>query len=178
MNDITESTNDLKVHQLIYVPHPSLEMQVPEFPSGQAQFRREIGQHMTELMHTHRGVGLAANQINFNAAVFVQKMQGEVVTLFNPQIHEVSEDKVLMTEGCLSDPGMYLKISRPDMIKVSWENAEGDREKTTLFGLDCRVFLHEYDHLQGVLFTDRVKLPKLKMARKKQEKRMEQFLKS
>jgi len=162
---------DMSLHQLVYVPHGALETQVPAFPQGDVEYRRAISNHMKTTMEQHRGVGLAANQINLNAAVHVQMLQKDMVAMFNPQIHEVSEDKVLMSEGCLSDPGLYLKVKRPDMIRASWEDENGERVQSTLFGMDCRVFLHEYDHLQGILFTDRVGSVKLKMARKRQAER-------
>jgi peptide deformylase len=164
---------DMSAHKLIYVPHPSLEIQVPPFPEDNVAYRWAVSNHMKALMQKHRGIGLAANQINLNAAVHVQMVQTEMVAMFNPQIHEVSEDEVLMSEGCLSEPGLYLKIKRPDMIKASWEDETGVRTAATLFGMDARVFLHEFDHLQGIMFTDRVGPVKLKMARKKQAKAME-----
>lgn len=172
MNDDNLSV-DLSAHQLVYVPHGALETQVAAFPKGNPEYRRAISQHMKTLMEQHRGIGLAANQVNLNAAVHIQMVQTDMVAMFNPQVHEVSEDKVLMSEGCLSDPGLYLKIKRPDMVHVSWEDELGERTQATLFGMDARVFLHEYDHLQGILFTDRVGSVKLKAARKKQAKLME-----
>lgn len=174
MNDSTkpEAEIDLKAHQLIYAPHQSLEIKVEPFPLDNTEYRHAVARHMKEIMTNHSGIGLAANQINLNAAVHTQMVQKDMVTMFNPQIHEVSDDKVLMTEGCLSEPGLFLKVSRPDMIKASWEDETGERQVATLFGMDCRVFLHEFDHLQGIMFTNRVGSTKLKMARKKQERRM------
>lgn len=163
---------DMSAHQLVYVPHEALETQVPPFPEGNPEYRRAVANHMKAVMERHRGIGLAANQINLNAAVHVQMVQTDMVAMFNPQIHNISNDKVLMSEGCLSDPGLYLKVKRPDMVQVSWEDEMGERTGTTLFGMDARVFLHEFDHLQGILFTDRVGDVKLKMARKKQAERL------
>jgi len=163
---------DLSAHQLVYVPHSALETKVPEFPAGNSGYRIALSRHMKSLMEQHRGIGLAANQINLGAAVHVQMVQTDMVVMFNPTILEISDDKVLMSEGCLSDPGLYLKIKRPDMVKVQWEDEAGELDEAVLFGMDARVFLHEYDHLQGILFTDRVGSVKLKAARKKQAKLM------
>ena len=167
---------DMNVHQLVYVPNVALESQVATFPEGEVEYRNAISQHMQALCQEHKGLGLAANQIALNAAVFVTHIQKDMVSCFNPEIHEVSDDTVLMSEGCLSDPGLYLKIKRPDMIKASWEDEGGVRTRATLFGMDCRVFLHEFDHLQGVMFTDRVGNTKLKMARKKQAAYMDRAM--
>jgi len=173
MNNKETNEIDLSAHQLVYVPHEALEVQVSPFPQDNQNYRRALSNHMQHLMQEHRGIGLAANQINLNAAVHVQMVQKEMVTMFNPQVHSISDDKVLMSEGCLSDPGLYLKIKRPDMVHVSWEDEGGHRSHANLFGMDARVFLHEFDHLQGIMFTDRVGDTKLKMARKKQAQRME-----
>jgi len=167
------SQEDLSVHQLVFAPHAALENAVKVFPEGMPEYRRAITAHMIDLMVNHRGIGLAANQINLNAAVHVQMVQRDVVAMFNPQVHEVSADHVLMSEGCLSEPGLFLKISRPDMVLASWEDETGNRTSATLFGMDARVFLHEFDHLQGIMFTDRVGKVKLQMARKKQLQRID-----
>jgi peptide deformylase len=156
-------------HKLVYVPHPALDTPSAPFEFDDVEYRKALGKHMIELMHNHRGVGLAANQINLNAACFAMLLGADDVFMINPQVHEVSNTKVLMSEGCLSDPGMFLKVKRPDAIRASWENEEGERHHLELEGLDARVFLHEFDHLQGILFTDRVGGTKLKMARKKQQ---------
>jgi peptide deformylase len=172
-NNVTfDDTTDLSAHQLVYVPHSALETPVPPFPEGNSAYRMALSRHMKQLMEQYRGIGLAANQINLNAAVHVQMIQQDIVAMFNPQVMEISEDQVLMSEGCLSDPGLYLKVKRPDMVKVRWEDEAGELDEAVLFGMDARVFLHEYDHLQGILFTDRVGNVKLKAARKKQAKLM------
>lgn len=171
-NDTANHNIDMTEHQLVYVPHVALETQVTPCPEDNPEYRQAISRHMRELCEHHRGLGLAANQINLNSAVFVTHIQKDMVACFNPTIHEVSDDTVLMSEGCLSDPGLYMKVKRPDMIKASWEDETGVRTQATLFGMDCRVFLHEYDHLQGIMFTDRVGKTKLNMARKKQKQYM------
>lgn len=172
-NENEAPVNDMSAFQLVYYPHEALDTQVVAFPDGDMPYRNAVSAHMRDLCEHHKGLGLAANQINLNASVFVTHVQGEMVVCFNPQIHEVSDDKVLMSEGCLSEPGLYLKVKRPDMIRASWEDERGERTQATLFGMDCRVFLHEFDHLQGVMFTDRVGKTKLQMARKKQNAYME-----
>jgi peptide deformylase len=165
-------TTDISLHQLVYAPHYALDNSVRPFPAGDTAYRQAVSNHMQTLCNSHKGQGIAANQITLDAAVFVTHIQGDMVTMFNPEIMEVSDDKVLMSEGCLSDPGLYLKIKRPDMILASWEDEIGERSQATLFGIDCRIFLHEMDHLQGIMFSDRAGATKLKMARAKQRKLM------
>jgi peptide deformylase len=167
---------DLSAHNLVYVPHTALETAVRPLTIDNEDYKNALSKHMFEVMNRHKGVGLAANQINLDAAVFVMKFQGHPLFAINPIIEDTSDERVLMTEGCLSDPGLYLKIKRPANIRASWETIEGERVAHDLDGLDARVFLHEFDHLQGVLFTDRVSKLKLDMGRKKQEKRLQTFI--
>lgn len=161
---------NLDLHQLVYVPHVALETPTSSFDSVEPEYRMMISQHMKKIMEQHRGIGLSANQINLDVAVLVQMIDQDAIAMFNPEILEISDYKVLMTEGCLSDPGLYLKISRPTQVKVRWEDESGELDEAVLNGLNARVFLHEYDHLQGILFTDRVGRVKLDNARKKQIK--------
>jgi len=172
MTTLQQYKTDLSTNQLIYAPHPNLEKQVFYFQVDK-EYRQAVQTHMTTLMRTHNGVGLSANQINLDVAVICQELQGQIVTMFNPQVVHLSADKVLMTEGCLSEPGLFLKIKRPDIVSASWEDVAGNTITETLYGMDARVFLHEFDHLQGIMFTDRVSKPKLDLARKKQKKRMQ-----
>jgi peptide deformylase len=136
-------------------------------------YRLALRNHMTRLLERYHGLGLAANQINLDASVFVMVdyyNSAEPLFCINPAVHEVSDHQVLMTEGCLSEPDLYLKVKRPAEIKVSWETIEGERAVRELDGMRARIFLHEYDHLCGILFTDRVGRAKLDAARRKQRK--------
>ena len=94
----------------------------------------------------------------------------EIIACFNPQILTISKKKVLMDEGCLSYPGLWLKVSRPDGVEVSYEDENGELHKKAMFGLECRVFQHEYDHMEGTDFTQKVSNLKLNMALKRLEK--------
>ena len=78
----------------------------------------------------------------------------------------------------MSYPGLWLKISRPDGIEVSYEDENGELHEKAMFGLECRVFQHEYDHMEGTDFTEKVSSLKMKMAQKrlkKVKKRMEKY---
>ncbi len=178
MENDQNTKHDFQEHKLVYVPHPALENAVPPLEVEDEDYRRELCEYMYELMKRYHGLGLAANQININAAVFVMSWQNNPLYAINPIINVVDGDDktVLMTEGCLSDPGLYLKIKRPASIQASWETIEGTRVQHTLHGMEARVFQHEMDHLYGILFTDRVGKTKLNMARKKQDRTLTNFL--
>ena len=110
-----------------------------------------------------RGVGLAAPQVGIDTRFMLvtfnvgTRRAHKVTPMANPEILELSEDKVLMEEGCLSLPGMFGKVLRPAKLKVRWQNLEGRWCEKKLDKWDARIFQHEYDHLQGVLFTDYLK---------------------
>ena len=75
-----------------------------------------------------------------------------------------------MDEGCLTYPGLWLKVKRPDGIEVTYEDENGEKQERAMFGLECRIFQHEYDHMIGTNFTKKVSKLRLDMARKRQKK--------
>jgi peptide deformylase len=109
-------------------------------------------------MFHHNGVGLSANHIGITERVFVMVCDMETmetITCFNPKIIKESKDKVVMEEGCLSYPELFLEISRPSSIIVKYEDESKEVYKTKLTGYIARIFQHEYDHMEGIDFTQR-----------------------
>ena len=126
---------------------------------------------MFENMLGHNGLGLAANQIGFPFTVFSMMIDDtNAICCFNPEIVRESEETIIMTEGCLSYPSLYLKIKRPKRVVVKYQNVDGDLIHATFEELAARVFQHEMDHMQGQNFTEYVSNFMLKSARKKQKK--------
>ena len=122
--------------------------------------RGKLSYTLTEIMFHHNGVGLSANQIGIKerAFVMISDMESQdTITCFNPRIIKESKDEVVMEEGCLSYPELYLEISRPSSIIVKYENESKDIFKRRLDGFIARVFQHEYDHMEGIDFTQRAK---------------------
>ena len=122
--------------------------------------RSKLSYTLNENMFHHNGVGLSANQIGIEERVFVMMINiesQETITCFNPRIIKESKDEVVMEEGCLSYPELYLEISRPSSIIVKYENEGKDIFKRRLDGFIARVFQHEYDHMEGIDFTQRAK---------------------
>ena len=125
---------------------------------------------MVTSMREKGGIGLAANQVGYNFRMFAT--EGEpAFAIFNPTITFRSPNEVLMDEACLSFPGLNLKINRPASIRVRFQDPYGNWVTRQFAGMSARVFLHEYDHLEGVDFTDKVSKMKLQMAQKKAAKR-------
>jgi peptide deformylase len=110
-----------------------------------------------------KGVGLAGNQVGEGKRILLitqnvcTRKDHKVLAMVNPEILELSKKEVTMEEGCLSLPEQFAKISRPAKVKVRWQNVEGNWCEKKLVKWDARIFLHEYDHLEGVLFTDYLK---------------------
>jgi peptide deformylase len=125
---------------------------------------------MYEIMGESGGVGLAAPQVGLDINVFVMEWMGVRRTCINPVIFEASSETYEAEEGCLSFPGLKLDVARPNWAVVGWFDEKGNPHKSKLVGFEARVFLHEWDHCQGILFTDRVGKVSLMMAKKKAAK--------
>ena len=122
--------------------------------------RSKLSYTLTENMFKHNGVGLSANQIGIEERAFVMMVDidlQQTITCFNPKIIKESKDEVVMEEGCLSYPEMYLDISRPRSIIVKYEDEGKSIFKRRLDGYIARIFQHEYDHMEGIDFTQRTK---------------------
>jgi peptide deformylase len=119
---------------------------------------RQLFQDLIDTMYAKDGIGLAAIQIGFPLRVFVLDDNGPVLFV-NPEIKNASADKEIGTEGCISFPGVAVKIERSTSIAVSAYNADGNSFTYERSGLHARVVQHEMDHLAGVTFFD--KLPRL-----------------
>jgi peptide deformylase len=115
----------------------------------------ELVRAMRETMKGASGIGLAANQIGLNLSLFVAKTERKLHAVFNPKLVWVSKEDDEMEEGCLSIPKKYGIVRRSTVIWVEGQNARGQKIKVKHFGLLARVFQHEIDHLNGILFIDK-----------------------
>jgi peptide deformylase len=112
---------------------------------------------MFETMKLGKGVGLAATQVGLTKRLFVVHIDGDKPRVFiNPEIIETSVDLSNFEEGCLSIPGVYAELDRPAEIGIQAMNERGRRFSIGATGFLARVIQHELDHLDGVLFTDRL----------------------
>ena len=123
----------------------------------------KIAQEMFDAVAQGKGVGLAGPQIGLMQRIFVVNIEGDTPRVFiNPSIIETSQETSKYEEGCLSIPGMWADVTRPKTVKVQAWNEKGRAFTLETGGLLARVILHEYDHLEGVLFIDRLSEPKRK----------------
>ena len=122
---------------------------------------RKTIKEMLQTMYSADGIGLAAPQVGINKQLIVidialDRPDKPPLVLINPKITKSGSKLCNAEEGCLSIPGVYLEVTRPDEIEVSYRNKHGKPCKLKATGLLSRVIQHEMDHLNGVMFVDRV----------------------
>ena len=142
--------------KLIPNTHPILHERVK--PCSKNLDRSEMSRILRKNMIHYGGVGLSANQIGIGERVFIMVLNmetEEAITCFNPRIIKRYDDNVWCEEGCLSFPDEIINVERPDRIVVKYEDEDKKDHKIKLSGMAARVFLHEFDHLEGIVFTER-----------------------
>jgi len=175
-NIITQQT---KIFDLVKEDDLILKEVMPEFDFANPPVNPEtFASSLVETCKMHHGVGLSANQCGFRYRVFVMGANDDYVAFYNPVVTYQSSDEVHMQEGCLSFPFLGLYITRPDTIEVAYKSFKGEDKTMTLTGISARVFLHELDHMNGILYTERVKTLALHTGQKRRNKLMKKlFLK-
>jgi peptide deformylase len=150
---------------------PILKEVLPEFDFANPPVDpKEFASSLVETCIQRNGYGLSANQCGFRHRVFVMGTGSEYVAFFNPKITAMSEETVHMSEGCLSFPLLELKITRPSGIVVEYQDYNGEVKKANYVGVSARCFLHELDHMNGIVYTDKAKPLALQVAKKKRQK--------
>ncbi len=110
---------------------------------------------MKETLHAEEGVGLAAPQVGVLRRIAVVEYEERYYELINPKIVDFSGEAI-EEEGCLSIPGVRGRVKRPDSVTAQFMDRHGRKKKLTVTGIAARAFCHEIDHLDGVLFVDKV----------------------
>ena len=140
--------------------YPDPVLRKPALPV--AAFDEELAaivQGMFERMYASKGVGLAAPQVGLKTRILVVNPSGEPkdeLLLVNPKILERSGPPTVFEEGCLSFPGIYAEVERPEVCRVAAYRIDGTTFEETYGGFVGRIVQHEYDHLEGVLLVDRM----------------------
>jgi peptide deformylase len=159
--------------KIVKFPDPILRERIPEFDfSNPSLDPKQLEKDMIETMLANDGIGLSANQVGVKARVFVMghRDNPEVAqAFFNPVVVANTETIADIEEGCLSFPGIYVNIKRPTAIRARWQNSQGEFEESEFDGYNCKCFLHELDHLEGIVFQDRVSTLKWALAVKKSQ---------
>lgn len=160
---------------IVKFPNPILREKLPEFDfSNPFTDPIQLEKDMLDTMYRYDGIGLAANQVGVQARVFVMGHRDNPdagMAFFNPEVVANTDSIADMEEGCLSFPGIYVNIKRPTAIKARWQNSKGEVVEGEFRGYECKCFLHELDHLEGVVFQDRVSPVKWAMGVKKSKRK-------
>ena len=152
--------------------HPMMKQRIPEYDI--TLLPNPVMTHtinrLKMTMKLYNGLGLSANQCGVFERVFIVGNDEIVIVCINPKVIKVSEDLIKDNEGCLSFPGLFLKVERASSVEVEYYDYQGKKYNTTFTGLTARCFLHELDHMNGITMDKHVKPLALKMAKDKQGK--------
>lgn len=149
--------SDLKI---ITYPHPTLRRVSKPLRRVDADLRKKI-RDMFELMYAAKGIGLAANQVDLPLRFFIVNLEakpdaGQEMVFINPVVSLPRGGSEEAEEGCLSLPGLYGQVTRPKQVRINAYSLDGQEITTDVTGLMARCVQHELDHLDGVLFPDRM----------------------
>ena len=156
------------IYTLLEPKHPLLHSPLPEITAEtEPKDRKELMDNMVETMKHYGGIGLSANQVGIALRMFVFGDNKNYIPCFNPRIIAYSDKKVPMEEGCLTYPGLFVKIIRPEWVTVTFEDENRELHEETFRDLLARVFQHEYDHMEGIDFRSLAGRISLNMAQRK-----------
>jgi peptide deformylase len=150
------------LRKIVSVPEPVLRRKAHKVTDFNKDFQTLVND-MVETLRDAPGVGLAAPQIGISMRLFVMEYGDEedenipkkLYVFANPEIIQASEEKVIGTEACLSVPDLAGNVERHTWLVVKGQNKQGKVVKYRFDGWLARIFQHEYDHLDGILFTDK-----------------------
>jgi peptide deformylase len=161
---------EIETFDLVDLNHPALHKALPEFDFENSPVNpTSFASTLVETCKKNNGLGLSANQCGFEHRVFVMGAGDDFIACFNPKLIE-TEGEVHLEEGCLSFPLLNLRITRPKTVKVEYQDYNGQVRAATFDGITARCFLHELDHMNGMMYTSRVKPLALQFGIKKLEK--------
>ena len=156
------------IYTLLEPELPILLTELPEITAEtEPEDRKELLANMVETMKHYGGIGLSANQCGIPIRMFVFGDNENYIPCFNPKILEYGGPEVAIEEGCLTYPGLFVKIYRPEWIVAQWEDENRELHKENFTELQSRVFQHEYDHMEGIDFQSRAGRISLSIAKRK-----------
>lgn len=182
--DTASDTKPTKVKTVPPMPvhgeqHPMLYEVMPEYTEQLPNNHiNEVSERMKSSMKMLKGLGLSANQCGERLRMFVIGSEEFNMVCINPKVINHAETVTTSSEGCLSFPALSLKVARPDWLEVQFTDENGKQQQMRIDGITARCFAHELDHLNGVVYTQRVKPLALKMARQKQTKTIKKIVRT
>ena len=165
------------VESLIHVTDPILKK--PLESCSDDLDRKALEETLRNTMDHYQGIGLSANQIGIKERAFIMYSdvkKKETIICFDPLITEYHLDKIIMDEGCLTWPGLWLKVERSEGIRCIYYDVDGELVQVEMHGLESRIFQHEHDHMEGTNFTKLVSKLRLNMAKKRSIKQLKKSI--
>ena len=158
------------------------DFDIEEFKKEEKIELKEFVDNMFKTMKNYGGIGLSANQVGKPYRMFVMGdhldiQKGKKWCCINPKIVNVTKDLIRYKEGCLTFPFLFLDIERPQDITVEYLDENLEKQEARMTGIVARCFQHEFDHMQGIVFTEHVSKLKLDMALKKRDKEIKKVMK-
>ena len=153
------------------------EFDIERFKEEEKIELKEFVDNMFETMKQYGGIGLSANQVGKPYRMFIMGdhlniEKGKKWVCINPKITNVTKDLIRYKEGCLTFPFLFLDIERPQDISVEYLDENLEKKEEHMTGIVARCFQHEFDHMQGIVFTEHVSKLKLEMSLKKRDKQI------
>jgi len=148
---------------------PILHNPVEEFDPSSIDLE-DVVASMFATMYHYRGVGLSANQVGLPYRMFVMGTPDMELVFINPKIRSLSGDLEVAEEGCISHPGLFIKIKRHQEVRLMHSNMQGQSQALTYKGMTARIIQHEMDHLDGVDYQRRANRIHLERARNQLKK--------
>lgn len=149
-----------------------------ENPEKDLEGLSELAKSMYQLVTQFGGAGLSANQIGVNKRMFVVKYKDYEQAFINPKITWFSDKPLVLEEGCLTFPGVFIGVKRPDACRISYIDIEGNYHEEMLFtGISNRIIQHEYDHMEGKFYYDHISKLQMDRLKKKMKKKLDIDLK-
>ena len=154
------------------------EFDIERFKDEEKIELKEFVDNMFETMKQYGGIGLSANQVGKPYRMFVMGdhlniQKNKKWVCINPKITNVTKELIRYKEGCLTFPFLFLDIERPQDISVEYLDENLEKKEEHMSGIVARCFQHEFDHMQGIVFTEHVSKLKLNMSLKKRDKQIE-----
>ena len=172
----TATKIEVPIFKLVPENDPILFQPIEDFNFENAPVNpNTFASSLVETCKANKGLGLSANQCGFKYRVFVVGHGDNYVAYFNPKITWQSDVQAHADEGCLSYPNLFLKITRPHQIEVEYQDFTGEKHTAKFEGLTARCIQHEFDHMNGVVFTTRAKPLALKSGLDKRNKLMRKY---
>jgi len=157
--------------------HPMLSVAIPEYKEAIPNpSMKNLVARLKMTMKLYNGIGLSANQCGIFQRVFVIGTEHFQIACINPKVVAKSEELSRENEGCLSFPGMFLRVERPTWVDAEFYDETGAFKQIRLEGLTAKCYLHELDHMNGVKFIDHAGPLAVQMARQKQGKLVKQIV--